>query len=127
MGVALLVVSAVIWLLASTGETVEERDGTALLLTFPLGIYLLVSKTYLLNDREEDNERKDTAYGKETSDRGPKPQELGGRERRAAAGRRGANRPQRYRERHAEADRRGQKGGRGTEQALQGRDRAAGA
>lgn len=46
MGVALLVVSAVIWLLASTGETVEERDGTALLLTFPLGIYLLVSKTY---------------------------------------------------------------------------------
>ena len=35
MGVALLVVSAVIWLLASTGETVEERDGTALLLTFP--------------------------------------------------------------------------------------------
>ena len=46
MGVALLVVSAVIWLLASTGETVEERDGTALLITFPLGIYLLVSKTY---------------------------------------------------------------------------------
>lgn len=64
MGVALLVVSAVIWLLASTGETVEERDGTALLLTFPLGIYLLVSKTYLLNDREEDNERKDTIVQK---------------------------------------------------------------
>ncbi|MFR4560636.1 MAG: hypothetical protein ACLT5P_05055 [Flavonifractor plautii] len=38
MGVALLVVSAVIWLLASTGETVEERDGTALLLTFPLDL-----------------------------------------------------------------------------------------
>lgn len=37
MGVALLVVSAVIWLLASTGETVEERDGTALLLTFHWG------------------------------------------------------------------------------------------
>lgn len=44
MGIAILLISAgVIWL-ASTGVTVEERDCTAVLLTIPAGFYLLLTR-----------------------------------------------------------------------------------
>lgn len=44
MGIAMLLISAgVIWL-ASTGVTVEERDCTAVLLTIPAGFYLLLTR-----------------------------------------------------------------------------------
>jgi len=44
MGLALLVMTALIIWIASTGATIEERDATAALLTAPLGIYLLFTK-----------------------------------------------------------------------------------
>ena len=53
MGFALVVISAFILLLASTGETPEDRDATAVLLTLPLGIYMMVTKQYVLYDGEE--------------------------------------------------------------------------
>lgn len=44
MGIAMLLISAgVIWL-ASTGATVEEQDCTAVLLTIPAGVYLLFTR-----------------------------------------------------------------------------------
>lgn len=44
VGIAMLLISAgVIWL-ASTGATVEERDCTAVLLTIPAGVYLLFTR-----------------------------------------------------------------------------------
>lgn len=44
MGIAMLLISAgVIWL-ASTGATVEERDCTAVLLAIPAGVYLLFTR-----------------------------------------------------------------------------------
>lgn len=50
MGLALVAISAAILWLASTGETVEDRDATAVLITLPLGIYALVTKEYILYD-----------------------------------------------------------------------------
>lgn len=44
MGLALVVISVFMLLLASTGETMEDRDATAVLLTLPLGIYMMVTK-----------------------------------------------------------------------------------
>jgi hypothetical protein len=48
LGLAFIAISAAILLLASTGQTVEDRDATAVLLTLPLGIYALVTKEDLL-------------------------------------------------------------------------------
>jgi len=48
MGLALIAISAAMLLLASTGQTVEDQDATAVLLTLPLGIYALVTKENLL-------------------------------------------------------------------------------
>lgn len=50
MGLALVAISAAVLWLASTGETVEDRDATAVLITLPLGIYALVTKEYILYD-----------------------------------------------------------------------------
>ncbi|WP_312938857.1 hypothetical protein [Oscillibacter sp.] len=47
-GLALILISVALMALASTGETPEERDATAVLLTLPLGIYALVTKEDLL-------------------------------------------------------------------------------
>ena len=67
MGVGMLVISAFIFALASTGETAEDQDGTALLITFPLGVYMLVSKTYILYDGEAENNSKNYDTGKAVS------------------------------------------------------------
>ena len=50
MGALMVLISAAILALASTGETVEDRDATAVLLTLPLGIYMMVTKQYILYD-----------------------------------------------------------------------------
>lgn len=51
-GLALVVISVLMLLLASNGETLEERDATAVLLTLPLGVYMMVTKQYVLYDGE---------------------------------------------------------------------------
>lgn len=54
MGFALVVISILLLLLASTGETLEERDATAvLIIILPLGLYMTVTKNYMLYDGEK--------------------------------------------------------------------------
>ncbi|CUP39873.1 hypothetical protein [Hungatella hathewayi] len=54
MGFALVAVSVLLLLLASTGETLEERDATAvLIMILPLGLYMTATKNYMLYDGEE--------------------------------------------------------------------------
>ena len=53
-GEALVAISILLLLLASTGETLEERDATAvLIIILPLGLYMTVTKNYMLYDGEE--------------------------------------------------------------------------
>lgn len=92
MGLTLVVISVLMLLLASTGETLEERDATAVFLTLPLGVYMMVTKQYVLYDGEgpveEENEqpgtqlpehaRKELNNGrKKTNCRGPRLQDVG--------------------------------------------------
>ena len=54
MGFALVAISILLLLLASTGETLEERDATAvLIIILPLGLYMTVTKNYMLYDGED--------------------------------------------------------------------------
>lgn len=53
MGLALVVTSVLLLFMASTGETLEERDATAVLIILPLGMYMMVTKNYVLYDGEE--------------------------------------------------------------------------
>ena len=53
MGLALVVTSVLLLFLASTGETLEERDATAVLIILPLGMDMMVTKNYVLYDGEE--------------------------------------------------------------------------
>ena len=109
MGAALVAIAALVLLLASTGKTDEDRDATAALLVGPLGLYMMFTKEYVLTDRgtaeDDQNERsgaqlperiftlhtrtarKESPHGKKTSSRGPEPQDMGGRQRRAPADR----------------------------------------
>lgn len=50
LGALLVVVSGIMLAIALSGTTVEERDATAVLLTLPLGLYMMFSSKYLLND-----------------------------------------------------------------------------
>lgn len=43
-GLALIAMSAIMLYIASQGVTVEDRDATAVLLTAPLGLYLLFTR-----------------------------------------------------------------------------------
>ena len=63
MGLTLVVISVLMLLLASTGETLEDRDATAGLLTLPLGVYMMVTKQYLLYDGEEPVEEENEQPG----------------------------------------------------------------
>lgn len=53
MGLALVVISGLLLALASTGTTPEEQDATAVLLTLPLGLYMIFTKTYILYGEPE--------------------------------------------------------------------------
>ncbi len=48
MGLALIAISILIFILASTGKTFEDRDCTAIFITMPLGLLLLFSKKILI-------------------------------------------------------------------------------
>ena len=50
MGAGLLAISAAMAALAWIGSTPEERDITAAVLLAPLGVWLLVTKEYVLYD-----------------------------------------------------------------------------
>ena len=54
MGFALVAISVLLLLLASTGETLEERDATAvLIMILPLGLYMTATMNYMLYDGDE--------------------------------------------------------------------------
>lgn len=48
IGFAMLIISAVLFAVASTGTTLETKDGTPLIFTVPLGIYLLFWKEIVI-------------------------------------------------------------------------------
>lgn len=48
MGFSLIVICVLIFCIASTGNTLEERDCTAALLIAPLGLYLIFSKQVVI-------------------------------------------------------------------------------
>ena len=50
LGALLVVVSGILLAIALSGTTVEEQDATAVLLTLPLGLYMMFSSKYLLSD-----------------------------------------------------------------------------
>jgi hypothetical protein len=56
MGAGLVVITWLLLLLACTGTTPEEQDATAALLTFPIGLYMLYSDTYVLYDNAIEGE-----------------------------------------------------------------------
>lgn len=48
MGLGMIIISIAIIAIASTGKTVEERDATAVLLTLPMGLAMLFSKSIII-------------------------------------------------------------------------------
>ncbi len=48
IGAVLVLVSALILAGAATGETSYDQDATAVLLTLPLGLYMIFAKKYIL-------------------------------------------------------------------------------
>lgn len=92
MGLVLVLLSVFTLLLVSTRETPEDRDATAVLITLPLGVYMMVTKQYVLYDGEgpveEENEqpgtqrpehiaRKEFQNGTKKNCRGPRLQDVG--------------------------------------------------
>lgn len=48
LGLVLIVISALVVCVAATGTTPEERDITAVLVTAPLGLYLMFTKNIVI-------------------------------------------------------------------------------
>ena len=48
MGLVMVVISWLLLTIAAGGETLEERDATAVLLTLPLGLYMMFGETLVL-------------------------------------------------------------------------------
>lgn len=48
MGIGFLVLSVFVMLLAMSGQTVEERDCTAILFTLPMALCLIFSRSVLI-------------------------------------------------------------------------------
>lgn len=48
MGLVMVVISWLLLTIAASGETMEERDATAVLLTLPLGLYMMFGETLVL-------------------------------------------------------------------------------
>ena len=55
MGLVLVLLSLLVVKMASTGTTPEDSDATVAVLLGPLGIYMMVTKKYILYDGEEAN------------------------------------------------------------------------
>lgn len=69
MGLAMLAITALILVMARGGKTPEDSDATAALLTGPLGLYMLLSKTYILYDGEEPEEATEVSRSGEAAPR----------------------------------------------------------
>ena len=69
MGLAMLAITALILVMARGGRTPEDSDATAAFLTGPLGLYMLLSKTYILYDGEEPEEATETSRSGEAAPR----------------------------------------------------------
>ena len=65
MGLAMLAITALILVMARGGKTPEDSDATAALLTGPIGLYMLLSKTYVLYDGEEPEEATEASHSGE--------------------------------------------------------------
>ena len=48
IGLVMLIISAIIFALAVTGTTTESHDATAMLITLPLGIWLICTKEIII-------------------------------------------------------------------------------
>lgn len=48
IGLALIAISIIVILMTCNGTTIEDRDGTAVLLFAPLGLYLLFGKKQII-------------------------------------------------------------------------------
>ena len=48
LGLVMVVISWLLLTIAASGETLEERDATAVLLTLPLGLYMMFGETLVL-------------------------------------------------------------------------------
>lgn len=48
MGIALLLICAVVLALCSTGVTPEDQDATAVVLLAPLGLYMIFTKEIII-------------------------------------------------------------------------------
>ena len=48
LGLVMVVISWLLLTIAAGGETLEERDATAVLLTLPLGLYMMFGETLVL-------------------------------------------------------------------------------
>lgn len=58
MGLVMVILSGVLLAWAFAGRTPEERDVTAVLLTLPMGLYMVYSDTFVLNSgAREESER----------------------------------------------------------------------
>lgn len=60
MGLVLVLLSLLVVKMASTGTTPEDSDATVAVLLGPLGIYMMVTKQYILYDGEEANSEPNT-------------------------------------------------------------------
>ena len=69
MGLAMLAITALILVMARGGKTPEDSDATAALLTGPIGLYMLLSKTYVLYDGEELEEATEASRSGEAAPR----------------------------------------------------------
>ena len=49
LGLVMVVISWLLLTIAAGGETLEERDATAVLLTLPLGLYMMFGETLVLH------------------------------------------------------------------------------
>lgn len=50
IGLVLVAVSIALMVLVSAGRTLEDRDATAVLLTLPVGVYMIFTPHYILRD-----------------------------------------------------------------------------
>ena len=69
MGLAMLAITALILVMARGGKTPEDSDATAALLTGPLGLYMLLSKTYILYEDKEPKEATEASRSGEATPR----------------------------------------------------------
>ena len=86
IGLSLIGISAALLMMVSEpGSAPEDCDATAVLLTFPLGVYMIVAQNYILIDSDPTEEHQSNNLkgafqnGKKKSSRSPRTQVVGRR------------------------------------------------